>query len=187
MREPAVRARGVQAAIRWADDFDGRSGEVKSLIAPSVLEHITSATPTAWIPLELDQHLCQAIVDVHGDEGAARCWREFIGPYAQGPALRGFVDTSKRLFGLTHAAVAKAIAKGWEHSYRDFCVVRAETGDPHHALIVFEKVHARVFAHPPYELCFKSLCEGACDIVGPADVQMKRYPKELRWEFHLRW
>jgi len=187
MREPAVRARGVQAAIKWADSFGDEPGRVSALIDPRVHEHIMSATPTSWIPVELDRFLSQAIVDAHGETGAASCWRQFMGHYARSPALKGFVATSKRLFGLTPGAVVKAVGKGWTHSYRDFAEVRGELDDHHHGIVHFEQVHSSVFGHEPYAICFRSLIQGACDIVGEADVQMKRDPEARGWQVHVRW
>lgn len=187
MREPAVRARGVQAAIEWADGFGEQPGKVRSLIDPRVLQHVMSTPPMSWVPVELDRLLSQAIVDAHGEDEAARCWRAFMANYAAGPVLRGFVQTSQRLFGLSPAAVVKAVAKGWDHSYRDFAEVKGELLGPLHGVVHFKEVHPTVFEHAPYAICIRSLITGACDIVGGAGVQMKHLEPERNWEVHVRW
>ena len=72
-----------------------------------------STAPGGWIPFELDRLLIAAIYEVHGKEGSARCWRDFMTDYMKGPLLEGFVGMSTRLFGLSPGAVVRAGPKGW--------------------------------------------------------------------------
>ena len=63
----------------------------------------------------------RAIIDVHGEAGAQRCWREMMVEHTNTPLLRGVVRTSQALFGASPGSVAKMAPKAWGHVYRDVC------------------------------------------------------------------
>ena len=110
-----------------------------------------------------------------------------MGRYAEGPVLRGFVQTSTRSFGLTPGSVVRAVAKGWTRSYRDFASVSGELEGKHHGVVRFKDVHPTVYVHSPYAICFRALILGACDLVGGAEVQMKLDDDARQWDLHVRW
>ena len=187
MRQPTVRARGVQWGIEFADSFDGRQAAVTSIIDDRVLEHVMSLLPTAWVPYELERHFVDAIYEVHGPERSAACWRACMVEYANGPLLGSFVAMSKRLFGLSPAAVVRAGPRGWLQSYRDFCELRGELLGDGRGVIRFTDVHPEVYESIAYPVCFASLFEGFCDIVGGAQLKMMAGREERSWDLHVHW
>lgn len=186
-RQPAIKARSAQDAIRWADAYRGMTGEVSATVDPEVLAQVMTATPNTWIPVELDRHMVNAIYEVHGPEGAARCWREFMQTHVDSPLLKGILSMSIRLFGLSPAGILRFTPKVWKHNYRDFCEVESEEIDEGHVSVTFHDVHPEVFAVPAYAVCVRSVFAGLCDVVGGAEVEMSEDAASLRWNMTVKW
>jgi hypothetical protein len=187
VRQPAIRARSVQDALRWADDFAGCDGAVSKAIDPVVYDEVMSAIPSSWIPVELDRHFVSAIYQVHGPEMSRRCWREFMPSHVESPLLKGMVAMSVRLFGLSPAGLLRMAPKLWRHNYRDFCEVESTQGDERHVTMDFRNIHPEVFAVPAYAVCVEAVIGGMCDVVGGARIEMQENPSTASWKMEVHW
>jgi hypothetical protein len=158
----------------WSDQFEGRIGEVSKAIPADTLEFIQSSLPSTWIPLERDRHVIRAIIEVHGEAGAQRCWREMMVEHTNTPLLRGVVRTSRTLFGATPGSVAKMAPKAWQHVYRDVCKLTLLSRSDRDAVLRVSEPCPELEQEPGYYLCFASVIAGISDRFGGAEVQIHR-------------
>lgn len=93
---------------------------VRAAIPAEVLERIDHGPKTAFLPLELDVFIVDAVGDVAGFESLDRWARESMRASTRGPLIRPLVDGARRVFGLTvNRMVRHMLPRTFVHLYRD--------------------------------------------------------------------
>ncbi len=117
---PAVRASHLKddlvALARLGAPVERR---VTERLAPGTLEAIREATRIAWVPVELNARLADAVHAEAGEDGARAWGRLSILHALETPLLAGLVKVAVSLLGRTPVAYFKYAPLVWNAIYRE--------------------------------------------------------------------
>ncbi len=114
-----MRASHVHANLRSLELMgQDQAQRVRDAVDPDVLRAIESATRVAWLPVELDLELSEAVDRILGPQALTDWSRLAMQDSFRGPLLGPVVDGAVRLFGLHPGRLAKVFPRGWTQIYR---------------------------------------------------------------------
>lgn len=118
MPQATMRAGQMKAELASAEQLP-QAAAIKAALRPETLKAITEAKTAAWLPLELDVELNEAVLEAVGEE-ATRAWaRQAMLKSFEGPLLRPLVDACVKLFGMSPLSWIKWIPQLWRAMVRD--------------------------------------------------------------------
>ena len=118
--EPAIRASFFHANLAALSAL-GADAErrVRARIPAELLREIEEAARVAWLPVEHDVLLTDAI-DAELGRAALRRWaRDGVLRATEGPLLSPIVRSARAIFGITPASMLRRAPQAWRMLYRD--------------------------------------------------------------------
>ncbi len=165
MGEPLMRVSHMQSNVEALRDLGAvDEARVREAAADQVLA-IEQAVRVAWLPVELDLVLTEAVEAVCGEQRLRRWGRDAIAKSGDGPLLRPFVNALQRV-GLTPHAALKRVPYGWNLVYKDCGKVRYERVGDTEALLVHEGAPELMCESAPYLVGIAGSFDGVMQIVG---------------------
>ncbi len=104
------------------------------------------------------------------------------------PLLRSTWSATRRLLGISPAALVRALPLGWPVVFRDFGTMSVLPQRHTTARVRFAHVHPQVFAESAYAESFGGFFGGffdACKVQGVVDVSLR--PDDDEMLFTLQW
>jgi len=102
---------------------------------PGMLESIEQATPSAWLPLELNVELTELTSQALGPERAFDFYRRMMLAEYETSLFKSFVAMSIRMLGLTPSTFVKMTPRGWPLVFRRCGVFRVLEQSKGYALL----------------------------------------------------
>ncbi|MEM6290609.1 MAG: hypothetical protein AAGA54_05065 [Myxococcota bacterium] len=187
-RQPAVRGRAAQDALRSLDAFEaGATARARANIPAASLAVVDETPARGWIPLEHDRHVPSSIIAALGPRANAY-FRTLLVRQLEAPLLRSTWSATRRLLGISPAALVRALPLGWPIIYRDFGTITVLPQRRTTSRVRFGHVHPSVFAEPAYPESFAGFFGGffeACKVEGVVDVSLR--PDDDEMLFTLQW
>ncbi len=152
------------------------TARVRACVPAESLALIDATPARGWIPLEHDHHVPTSIVAQLGPVRAQAYFRWLLRRQLESPLLRSTLRATQKMFGLSPAALLRAVPLGWPIVYRDFCSPRVTGHSADQATIRLERVDPRVLEHPAYLESFAGFFSGffdACSVEGTVTVRVK--------------
>lgn len=164
--KPEVRARTVQDALLGLDEFRaGATEAVRQRIPPESLALIDNAGVMAWIPFEHDRHVPHSIFAELGDDGE-QFFRGLMRRQLEGPVLRSIFSVTRRMFGVSPAALLRASPVAWPAVYRGFGKMRHVRSSSSSACVELEGVPQIVLDWEAYPRSFEGMFGGLIEVCG---------------------
>lgn len=115
----AVRARHLKSVLAEVDRLSPEARDaVRKAVDPSVLEAIDDATGVAWLPLEMDLAVTNAIYATIGKTRAGTLWKDLSLHSFRTPIFRVLVEGALSLFGWGPGSLVRWIPQGWAIVFR---------------------------------------------------------------------
>lgn len=155
---------------------------------PEVVREVEEAVRVAWLPLELDVRLTEA-VERATDEERLRAWgRDAIARSAEGPLLRPILAALERL-GLTPHVALKRVPHGWSLIYRDCGEIGYERLGEREAVLVQDDAPEAMLRSEPYVIGIAGAFDGVMALSGGhggrAEIAIE--PAARRVRYTCRW
>jgi len=128
----------------------GRVDEVRAALPPEVLREVDQAAKTAWLPLEYDIALAEAIERVFGPGSDRERSRTSTRLSTESSLLRPILDGIQKIFGLTPPAVIRATTFAWGQLYRNCGEVKFKELAANRALLTYEGLPTAILDSPLY-------------------------------------
>jgi hypothetical protein len=186
---PAVRARYLKTMLVTLGRFGGAAEAVRARVGAPLFEQIDGETPTAWLPIECNVVLVEAIALELGPERAHAYFREAANQVYETSLFKGFVHMASNLFGLTPATYVKLAPKGWSLAYRDGGEFTAFSRGENEASLEFRQV-PRPCATAVWLEAARSSFYSCFDLCGAVDGRIEWGELDLRARravFLFRW
>ncbi len=185
---PGVRGRVAQDALRLLDEFEpDATARARARIPAGSLEVIDRTAALGWVPIEHDHHIPAAIVATLGPRADAY-FGGLVDRQLNTPLLRSTLTATRRLLGLSPAALVRAVPLAWPVVYRDFGSVKVLPQRGHRARLAMSREVPEVFEHDAYITSFRSFFGGfftMCETQGVVEVEAA--PQAARIDFTLTW
>lgn len=134
MTRPTMRGSQLHANLVALQTLGAPEAEAIRAVAPDAVRDIEAAIAVAWLPIELDVALTDAVVEVVGHD-RMRAWAsEAILESTRGPLL-GPITRTLVAMGMTPASPLHRVPLGWPLVYRNCGEVTAERVDEHTVLL----------------------------------------------------
>ncbi len=115
--DPAVRAAFTQAALHAA--LAAEPVRLRAALAESPLDQVLDASRSAWIPVEIDMDVTEAITAVLGPDRCTEFWRKSLVETMRSPILGPMVDGVVAVFGLAPESLLRWTPRAWSAVYRN--------------------------------------------------------------------
>ena len=148
---PRILAVFVQSSLEEIMKLDAKVGDrVRAGLKPDVLEAIETASPVAWLPVEVDVEITDCFFQVAGVERAGLAFRGALAEAIKRPLLRPLMDGALGIFGRNPAKILRWVPKAWSLIYRDCGEMRCTHADENSAalelrLLPHSIVHSRFY------------------------------------------
>lgn len=156
---------------------DGLESQVRAAISKGVIDDVESATRIAWLPLEHDLEISDAVERVAGTVRRREWARTSMLLSMRGPLLEPMWRAALRVFGVSPGALFRVVPTGWAAVYRDVGRVTHEPGTDTAYITVSELpdvlVHNEAYLHG---ICgtFQALLDASR---VPGTVEMESFDK----------
>lgn len=185
---PSVRALTVQDALSSLDDFRaGACDAVRGRIPAASLAVIDKAPTMGWIPFEDDRHVPDSIFAELGED-ALPFFRRLMARQLEGPVLRSVFSVTRRMFGISPAALLRATPVAWPAVYRGFGKMRHVSSSLNSACVELHDVPQEILEWEAYPRSFEAILGGLIDVCGATgrsslvvDRTRRTFTIELAW------
>ena len=132
-----MRARHPQTMLRLVrESAPSAYGEVEAALANDTRAVLADAIPAAWLPIEIDVEVMEAVASRLGPAATAELvhtrQREEMGS----ALFNTFVQMIVRISGATPATMVKQLPSGWKQLFRDAGTIDILSLDDHEASVV---------------------------------------------------
>lgn len=119
-RRPVIRASLVHEDLERLSMFGAaQAASVRAALPVEVLLALEQTPRAAFLPLEFDVHIVDAVAELLGVDALDRWARESMRASARGPLIRPIVEGARRVFGRTASRmVAHMLPRTFGHLYR---------------------------------------------------------------------
>lgn len=156
---------------------------VNGRLAAEVRDRIAGAPADAWMPVELDVLLTEAIFAELGEPGLRRANREVFLGAVEGPLLRPIFAGLRRMFGVTPLSLLRLAPRMWSTIYRDCGDLSLDQHEGQHA-VVLDDLPALLMASPQYFVGVSGVID-ACFVLtrrtGTVDLELDEQSRRVRW------
>lgn len=164
--------------------------ELRAKLPAEVLDRIDNDARTAWIPVELDGHLVDGILDLLGPDGAKSFYRDFLAKsLIQSPMMRVFFEGALRAFGVTPGGLLKVLPGAFKQSYQDsFDLTVTHDRSARQAHVVLDDIAPELLRFKGYVAVWEGVFLGLYDLAHTPPQLEFRVVRELRRvEATFRW
>ena len=169
-----VRAYHVRATLLLLGVEDPAAlARVQARLEPAALAAIDATSRQAWLPGAIDVALWRAIEAELGPSGLARLARAVGLRHVRSGPLAGLLQGVVQLFGLTPAAIARWIPRGFAEVHRGVGTLRLEEVGEGRARFVLDDLHPDLNGQPWLDAVAHSLelALEVCDLAGEGTVE----------------
>lgn len=152
----------------------GRTPDVLAALDRTVLGDIEGSAKTAWLPVEHDIALAEAIESVLGPGSDHARSRASTRMSMESTLLKPIIDGIQKIFGLAPTPVIRSVARAWAQVYRNCGLPRFEHGTGTRAVLVYEGFPPSVIDSPLY---LKSISGGLHACLDLCKVEGTCIPK----------
>lgn len=157
MGEPQIRAaqtRSLLATVRRQPE--PVRARILALVSPADIERAEGMLGLGWAPMSLHMRLSDAIREVVGPQRNVEVWRETMVGVFESPFLRGFVDLTTNLFGISPHALLRRGEPVYQHITRDLGELVVEPDGGRATVVTLRGFPARAFQF----ICYVEGLEG---------------------------
>jgi hypothetical protein len=178
---PSIRAAQSQHSLATLERVaHGAHERVFASLRPSTLAAIRSASPLAWLPIELDIELAEVIVEVLGPAGGRASARQAISLSFESLLLR-FFSGVRTIFELEPTSLIARAPWAWRAVYRDAGHMSYAIGHCSERLLVYSEAPAQVIGNRVYLEAVAGAFEAIYDLCGvEGSVVVEAVSPELR-------
>lgn len=163
--------------------------KIIAALPPRVIPAMQSEMKTAWLPLDLDAELTEAVHRVLGTKGVRKWASDALAGSTAGPLLKPMLDGGLRIFGVKPKRIFGLIPRGFDLIYKHCGKMEVKSDSPTSLRIVHTSA--------PYEMThFRSYLEGMAGAFDgllaimqfTGDVSVARCdPREGVVEYEVHW
>lgn len=190
MSTPRVRVRSSARFLEYLDEFEvGLSDRVKHAMPQDAVDALLTSPPTAWLPVSQTRHLSETLMREVGEAECLRMYRVYIrNDLVKTPVIRGLLEATIRLFGISPIPFLRGMIRGWSQLYRDFGELELAEHQDTHAVMVLRDAPAEVLQCRGYLLSLRAGILGLLDIArvdGAVEMSVNEAAREVR--YHASW
>ena len=93
--------------------------QLRALIPEAIVDAVTDATPSAWLPLEMNVELADILATALGPDRSLSFFRGMLLREYQTSLFKSFITGITRVMGVTPAVFVKVVPRGWELVYQE--------------------------------------------------------------------
>lgn len=139
----AAQSKALLAAVR--DQPAGVRDDILARFPREDVEWLDGSLGLGWAAMELHMRLSDAIREVVGPDRNVEIWRATMGAVFAGPVLRGFVDLTTGLFGLSPIALLRRAETVYEHITRQLGRLTVEGKEPDRCTVTLSGFPSRSY------------------------------------------
>ncbi|MFK7991574.1 MAG: hypothetical protein AB8I08_36495 [Sandaracinaceae bacterium] len=128
MTQPVMRGSQIHANLTALSALGAEEESAIRAVASEAVKAIEASIAVAWLPIEFDLQLTEAVVEVVGHDRMREWAANSIAQSTQGPLLGPLLRTLNAL-GLTPASTLHRIPLGWSLVYRNCGAMDVQTVD----------------------------------------------------------
>ena len=187
--EPLIRGRAMMELLAHLDEFElGLDAAVRDHVPASDLEVLDKALPTDWIRASHTRPVIDGIV-AELRERAPELWSSLVtARLFPSPMLRTFVEAVVRIGGLSPTRFLKAMPRGWNNAYKDWCDPKLAGSGSRTATVEFSQVAPYLFEHRQHWIAIEGVL---CGLVAAAKeegrVVMRFFPASKLVRAEVSW
>lgn len=118
--DPAVRAAFTRAALHEVLGMEPAvASHVRAALPPAAIATVLDAARNAWIPVDIDMDVTEAITAALGPERCKAFWRKGLVDTMESPILKPLLDGVVGMFGLAPESLMRWAPRAWEAIYRN--------------------------------------------------------------------
>lgn len=184
---PSIRAGFLQSNLAAIEALGTTVAErVRVRIGTDRVARIEEASRIAWLPLELDIAVAEAVEAEVGRPGLRSWLRAGVERSAATPLLSPFLSSARAIFGLTPHGFLRRTPQMWSVMYRDCGVAGYEELAGREALVMLADAPRELLASPAELAQLGVGLEAAIGLVSQAgsvevEVQDRRALFRCRW------
>lgn len=145
----SARAAMLQSNLGALEALGATAARVRTRIGAERLARVEDASRIAWLPLELDVCIAEA-VDAEAGRAGLRTWlRAGVERSAATPLLSPFISSARAIFGLTPHGFLRRAPQMWTVMYRDCGRAGYERTGEREALVMLVEAPREMLASEP--------------------------------------
>jgi len=160
-----MRVSHLKANLESLDDLGAEHAARVRAEAAGIVSAIQAAVSVAWLPIELDVELTDAVERVAGRARMREWSRNAIVRSTEGPLLRPMLSALTRM-GMTPHSAFKRVPYGWSLIYRGCGDLSYEAVGPKEVLIIQRDAPRAILDSPSYVHGIAAAFEGIAQIAG---------------------
>ncbi|MDQ3033619.1 MAG: hypothetical protein M3Y87_14465 [Myxococcota bacterium] len=167
---PQMRASHLKSNLESLADLGVEHEQAVRSAVADVVRQIEESSRVAWLPLELDLELTDAVDRHVGRERMKRWGREAIARSAQGPLLRPLM-LGLQAMGLTPHTALKRAPYAWTLIYRGCGDLEYQHAGEREIVLVHDRVPTAMLRSTSYLHGIAGAFDGAIEIGGGLDIE----------------
>jgi hypothetical protein len=187
VQRPRILAGFVQGTLAGLDPASAL--RVRARLAPETLALLERSSRLAWLPIEIDVELTQAIYGELGSGPAHELFRRNLSAALASPILRSLAQGALRLFGASPERVFAWAPKAYTQIYRDSGAMRFQAEGAGVARLELSELPPAIAASRNYLDGVAGSIAAGFDLMGvKGEVEIERFdPLGRRACFRLEW
>jgi len=187
VQRPRILAGFVQGTLAGLEP--AAAAGVRARLAPATREALERSSRLAWLPIEVDVELTDAIYAELGATRAREMFRRNLSAALDTPILRSLAQGALRIFGASPARLFGWAPKAYAQLYRDSGEMRFESEGPGAARLELSGLPSAIARSRDYLDGMASAFAAGFDLMGiKGEVTVERIdPAGLRATYRLVW
>jgi hypothetical protein len=186
----SVRARHMKSLLEAGDLLEPDLAEqIRALVPRSIVETVEGATPSAWLPLEINVELADILATALGPERSLSFFRGMVLREYQTSLFKTFITGITRAMGVSPGVFVKVVPRGWELVYQECGSFTPLDVAATQARLLFEDVPEVCVRDRRWLDAVRSTFYSAFDLANvPGSVEWDELNlKDRRAVFHFQW
>jgi hypothetical protein len=183
---PVIRVRHLKENVAALDCFEPQAQEAIRCHVADTIRLVERSASSAWLPIEVDVEIGEAVGEVRGEEGVYEWSRRALQRSMGGPLLHGIVRGALGMFGPDPKGLLKLVPRSIANVYRNCgswssTEVSAKVVDLH-----WHDVPAAFKASEMSQVGFAGAFVAVLDVVkATGEASCAATPDGV--DFHIRW
>ncbi len=163
--KPLIRGHQVLANFKALELLDEKVREqIRALLPAEVIQQIQG--DRAWVPIELDMELCEAVQKVVGDQGLWQFSVDCVRVAAGQSVLSSLLTGAAKLFGINPGMFISFGHTAWGSVFRHFGDFKITIRGEHEGLIEVVGLPEMAFDHLSYFVSLGGNFQGVVELSG---------------------